>query len=418
MSARSARSRDDATAVSASGSPVDVAPQFPALDAVRAIGALAVLTTHVAFQTGEYLRNGVWGTFLARLDVGVAVFFVLSAFLLARPHLARAASRVPAPDLRRYAEKRVVRIAPAYWVTATVALLLFPANASAGVGQWLSTFFLVDTYVRDELPHGLTHMWSLAVEVAFYALLPLLMLLALGRARVLRAGRVLAVLAGMVAVSTWWHLYGTGLLEDRTAGATGLWLPGYLSWFAAGIGLALLDVRLRQHTATGVERRLASLGRMPGACWTTVAGLMLLVSTPLAGPVLFVIGTPSETLFKNLVYAVVGTLVVLPGVFADTRHGFGRVMSRRLPRHLGHISYGIFCLHLSLISLVLWSTDYRLFGGDGLQVWLLTLAASLLAAELLYWLVERPALRLYAAWRRSSRTTQQKTRDHATTTNR
>ncbi len=154
---------------------------------------------------------------------------------------------------------------------------------------------------------------------------------------------------------------------------------------------------------TTFEQRLVTLGRMPGACWTTVAGLMLLVSTPLAGPVLFVVGTPSETLFKNLVYALVGALVVIPGVFADTRRGFGRLMSARLPRHLGHISYGIFCLHLSLISLVLWSTDYRLFGGDGLQVWALTLAATLVAAELLYWLVEWPALRLYAARRRSSR---------------
>ena len=79
---------------------VEVAPEFPVLDTARAIGALAVLTTHPAFQTGNYLGSGVWGTFLARLDVGVAIFFVLSAFLLARPHLARAAADRPAPDLR------------------------------------------------------------------------------------------------------------------------------------------------------------------------------------------------------------------------------------------------------------------------------------------------------------------------------
>lgn len=400
-------------------SPVDVAAVFPVLDTVRAIGALAVLTTHVAFQTGDYLRHGTWGVFLARLDVGVAVFFVLSAFLLARPHLARAASETPPPDLSTYAAKRVVRIAPAYWVTAVLALTLFPANQDASVRQWMSTLLLLDTYTREKLPHGLTHMWSLGVEVAFYALLPLLMLLALGRSRTMRARRVLLVMAGMVAVTVWWHLQGSALLDPHVQGATGLWLPAYLSWFAAGIGLALLDVRFRQGTVTTVERRLVTLGRMPGACWTTVAGLMLLVSTPLAGPVLFVVGTPSETLFKNLAYALVGALVVIPGVFADTRRGFGRLMSARLPRHLGHISYGIFCLHLSLISLVLWSTDYRLFGGDGLQVWALTLAATLVAAELLYWLVERPALRLYAARRRrSSRSTQPTTRDHESATSR
>lgn len=386
---------------------VDVAPEFPVLDTVRAIGALAVLTTHTSFQTGSYLGSGAWGTFLARLDVGVAIFFVLSAFLLARPHLARATTGDPAPDVRAYAVKRVVRIAPAYVVTVVLALSLFPGNAEDGAREWVSSLLLLDTYVREQLPHGLTHMWSLGVEVAFYALLPLLMVVALGRRRrALRARRVLAVLAAMVVVSVLWHLEATTVLDPRVGGSTGLWLPGYLSWFAVGVGLALLHVRHQQGVSTNGERRLVALGEMPGTCWTLVAGFLLAVSTPLAGPVLFVAGTPSETLFKNLAYAVIGGLVVLSGVFAHPRHAYGRVMSARICRHLGHISYGIFCLHLSLISLVLWSTDYRLFRGDGLEVWAITLAVSIVAAEVLYRLVERPALHLGRRWSRPSSTTQ------------
>ena len=374
---------------------VEVAPEFPVLDTARAIGALAVLTTHTAFQTGNYLGSGVWGTFLARLDVGVAIFFVLSAFLLARPHLARAAADRPAPDLRSYGVKRVLRIAPAYVVTAVLALVLFPKNAAEGVWQWLSSLFLLDIYTRDKLPHGLTHMWSLAVEVSFYALLPLLMVLALGRrTRAVRPRRMLLVLSVMVATSVWWHLSGTPLLDPLVRGGTGLWLPAYLSWFAVGMGLALLHVRHQAGTASALERRLVELGRMPGATWVLVAGLLLAVSTPLAGPVLFVAGTPSESLLKNLVYAVIGGLIVLSGVFADPGGGYGRVMSARPLRHLGRISDGIFCLHLSLISLVLWSTPYRLFGGDGLLVWVHTLVVSIAAAEVLYRVVELPALRL------------------------
>ena len=73
----------------------ELSPVFPVLDTLRAVGALAVLTTHVAFQSGAYVRHGVWGALLSRLDVGVAIFFVLSGFLLSRPYLARA------PDRRR-----------------------------------------------------------------------------------------------------------------------------------------------------------------------------------------------------------------------------------------------------------------------------------------------------------------------------
>ena len=62
-----------------------VMPRFPMLDTLRAVGAIAVLTTHVAFWGGEYTRWGAFGTVLARLDVGVAIFFVLSGFLLSYP---------------------------------------------------------------------------------------------------------------------------------------------------------------------------------------------------------------------------------------------------------------------------------------------------------------------------------------------
>ncbi|MBB1009488.1 acyltransferase, partial [Dietzia sp. SLG510A3-3B2-2] len=57
----------------------------PALEGLRAVAAFAVLTTHVAFQTGAStgsFLNRVWG----RFDLSVAVFFALSGFLLWRAH--------------------------------------------------------------------------------------------------------------------------------------------------------------------------------------------------------------------------------------------------------------------------------------------------------------------------------------------
>ena len=78
---------------------------FPGLDGLRAIAAVMVIFTHVADATGSYSSTFL-GAFFARMDAGVAVFFVLSGFLLYRPFVvahfaglaaARAAAVLVAP---------------------------------------------------------------------------------------------------------------------------------------------------------------------------------------------------------------------------------------------------------------------------------------------------------------------------------
>ena len=379
-----------------------VAPavEFPVLDTLRAIGAVAVLTTHVAFQAGEYLRNGVWGTLLARLDVGVAIFFVLSGFLLSRPWLSRAASDQPPPPTRLYYEKRLLRIYPVYFVTVVIALVWIPENDGATVRTWVSSLLLADPYTSEQLPHGLTQMWSLTAEVAFYAVLPLLMWLVVGRVHALRARRVLALVVAMTAASVVWIFLLADPLQERSSGAPGLWLPAFSSWFAVGIALALVHVLHQQGRLSGRFRPVLDLARMPGVCWAIIGGLMLVAATPVAGPVMFQVGSHSQILVKHLLYAAIGGLMVLTGVFADRTGGYARVMSWRPLRHLGRISYGVFCIHLAVLAWIYAVTDYEVFGGDGLEVWALTLVISVLAAELLYRAIEVPATRVSDRWRR------------------
>ena len=351
---------------------LEQAPLFPILDTLRAVGALAVLTTHTAFQSGDYLGHGYLGTLLSRLDVGVAIFFVLSGFLLSRPFLARAAVGRPAPALGRYALKRVLRIFPVYAVSVVLALLLVPENDSATAATWLRSLLLVDTYASARLPHGLTQMWSLGVEVAFYAVLPLLMFLAAGRRGPLRTWRVVSVLLAMVAVSVVWVLGLAHRLDTLVVGAPMTWLPAFLSWFAVGIGLALAHVILQSRVEPPrTVDALRQLGAMPGACWSMALGLLLVSATPVAGPALLFVSTPAEALTKHVLYAAVAGLVVLSGVFAGTG-SYARVMSWPPLRHLGHISYSIFCVHLLVLHLVMGVTGYPLFGGHGPTIWALT----------------------------------------------
>lgn len=392
-----------------SASGLEQAPQFPVLDTLRAIGAVAVLTTHTAFNSGDYVRHGIWGTLLSRLDVGVAVFLVLSGFLLARPYLARAAAVLPRPSTGRYYWKRLLRIYPVYVVTVVIALGLLPANDGVGPVGWLRTLLLADSYTADRLPHGLTQMWSLAVEAAFYVVLPGLMLVAVGRRRPLRPGRVAVVLTLLMALDCWWHLSLAARVDDFAGGVPMMWLPAYLTWFAVGIGLALAHV-LHQRSAPGkVLRLLTTAGAMPGVCWTLVAALMLAAATPLAGPSLLFVPTAGESLTKHLLYALVGGLVVVTGVFGRPEGRYARLMSTPLLRHLGHISFSTFCIHLLVLQFVMAVTGYDLFDGHGLQIWTLTLVLSLLASEILYRLVEKPGMRLKDLRRPGGRSTGQPT---------
>lgn len=370
----------------------DLSPDFAGLDGLRAVGAMAVLTTHVAFQTGEYFRHGTLGTLSARMDVGVAIFFVLSGFLLSRAYWARAELEVPTPNLKDYALKRVRRIMPVYVITIAAALLLVPDNEGATIGAWLASLTLTNTYVHATLPYGLTHMWSLGAEVAFYALLPFLMRVVIGRHRPSprRAGFGLVM---MVVINISWIAWVVPAISDVTSWAPNLWLPGYASWFAAGMWLALVHVRDQDGMSMRVRSKLVQLGRQPGVCWVAAGGLMLLASTPIAGPVALEVGSVSEALLKNLVYAAIGLLLVAAGVWAPPGGGYMRLMAARMVRHLGHISYSIFCVHLIVLGLVQERLDYQLFTGDFPRIWALTAGCTIIVSELLYWLVERPLLR-------------------------
>ncbi len=130
-------------------------------------------------------------------------------------------------------------------------------------------------------------------------------------------------------------------------------------------------------------------------CWTLALGLLVVAATPLGGPTMLAPPTEAEALTKQVLYALIGALLVVTGVFNDPGSRYSRAMSRPLPRHLGHISYSVFCIHLVVLHFVMWVTPYELFvGTNGPQVVGLTLLITLPLAELLYRFVEVPAMRL------------------------
>lgn len=348
------------------------------LTGIRAVAAILVVGTHAAYTTGKY-THGYWGLVGARLEIGVPIFFVLSGFLLFRPWVKSLINGGPPPSLSRYAWHRVRRIMPAYLITVLVAYLVYhfrmagpnPGHTWIGLARNLTlTQIYTDGYLGSFLHQGLTQMWSLAVEAAFYVALPLLayLLLVLVCRRLWRPVPMLAALCTLAAFSpTWLILVHTmAWLPDGAR----LWLPTYLAWFAGGMALAVLQ-------AMGVR------------CYAVVAIPLALicffiVATPIAGAPTTSPAALPEALVKTGFYAVIATLAVAPLALGD-QGWYSRLLATRPMVWLGEISYEIFLIHLLIMEVAMVEVvRYRVYTGSMLNLFIATLVLTIPLAWLLH----------------------------------
>jgi peptidoglycan/LPS O-acetylase OafA/YrhL len=373
-------------------------PRLPALDAVRAIGAAAVLGTHVGFATGTTFR-GFWGGFLARLDVGVAIFFVLSGFLLIRPFLHAAASGTARPGITRYLRRRAVRILPAYWLALAACFTLLPQNANAPAGDWVRYATLTQIYEPGWNRHGLSQTWSLATEVAFYVALPVVVIAAIGgRWRPWRALSIVAI-AGLVPTTGWLAGMATGRL-DTTVHTS--WLPTYAVWFAAGMALAVIHVAIRTGTAPARWSAVDDLAAAPLACWVVALGLYAVASTPLTGPRDLYLLTTGQLTARVVLFAGVAVMVLMAAAFGPPTR-LKTWLGSTPARWLGDVSYGLFLWHLFVLEAIYLLTGRPVFTGDFLSIYALTAAGGLVLATTSYYVLERPLMRWSAGGARRTR---------------
>ena len=359
--------------------PTTTRTRYPALDGIRAVAALAVVGTHVAFWTGRYDETTL-GLLYARLDFGVALFFVLSGFLLFKPWVTQPRVSVP-----RFFQHRALRILPAYWVTVIVVFAIVPSEPGKGEGVngLFRNLTLTQIYGGGLQHPDLTQMWSLATEVAFYLLLPVF-----GWALVRLSGgsRVrLLIGCGVLAAVTvvWFSVTRSAVVLDVSAV---YWLPAFLDWFAGGMALSVVVAAWESGRRPDVLKTIAAA---PGCCWVLAACLIAISATPIAGG-----ATLGQSLTKNLLYLGAGLAIVAPCVLRPELTPSTRWIAAPVPRWVGRISYEVFLVHLIVLDGVMRLMDYPLFTGSLLIVFVLTTALSLPAAWLLFRLVEVPARRL------------------------
>lgn len=157
-----------------------------ALDGVRGIATLMVLTSHFLFADVYGQRQ--WWPVVQAGWIGVDLFFVLSGFLITGILLGKKGR----PDyFKDFYRRRVLRIFPLYYFSvllSALAVLLIdrqPEHLNDGYNSlgWYLAFipnFAIawsNTWVWQTNWIGLAHLWSLAVEEQFYILWPLIVLL-------------------------------------------------------------------------------------------------------------------------------------------------------------------------------------------------------------------------------------------------
>jgi len=392
-----------------------------ALDGLRAVAAAAVLLTHVGGLTGYVFTGTPASWVVSRGDVGVPVFFALSGLLLYRPWASAVLTGQPASQVLLYLRRRALRILPAYWAVVLIALPVLNPDAARHAWAWLQYLLLVQNY--DPHPWwtgtgavGLAQMWSLAVEVSFYLLLPLLAAalawLALARTHTTapaspadigrRARRMLTVIAVLAVSSFGWTVLAYYPRPELWFAGT---LPPLLIWFAAGMAIAVGSAWAAAEPEGGpVSRFCRSVADSAGMCWLIAGCAFAIACTPLTGPEFG--GVPSlwSTEFKTALYTIIALAVVAPLAFLPWREHptvASRVLASRGFRFLGKISYGIFLWQFlaayALFALLHLKTAF--YGGSYstlatvgvlLGVTVFTIAFSVAS----YYLLERPAQRL------------------------
>lgn len=383
---------------------------------------MLVLLTHVGEFAGPD-RAGALTRPAQMMDIGVAIFFVLSGFLIYRPFVAAHAAGARPMRLVAFWWRRLLRIVPAYWLALTVLWGLYvfhPGGFRMGFdlgASWWKYYAFAQVYDAYTALGGIVQAWSLCAEIGFYLCIPLWAMGVRRLTRRLRAGFAVEV-AGVVALfaagylSRWWFSHNDALWVHPSAHQVAVtmrsvsftWLPNQIDLFAIGMGVAVLHVWAGSNHRAG--RLVGLVGRHAELWWAAAAGLFVLV--------VYVLGPPPLSGYRGAywqgrqaTYGGVSLLLLVPLVFGDQRRGLVRAVLRWKPVWwVGTVSYAFYLWHFA------WMKRYvnrpTGFGSPGWQGWghavignanpwalvAIGLAGGLGAAAVSWYLVERPLLRL------------------------
>jgi peptidoglycan/LPS O-acetylase OafA/YrhL len=360
--------------------------QLPSLTGLRFVAAFMVLICHLSiFLIPRLDPNGYafLPLFYAAGTTGVSFFFILSGFVLT--WVSKPGDTVPL-----FWRRRLVKIFPNHVVTLGAAvLLMLAAGFSVTPRNTLPALFLIQGWIPDQNIllnyNSNSPAWSLSCELLFYLAFPWLLKLV----RRIRPSR-LWVWLGLVVVAVAAAPLAAHLLpaSEPMGGTDEPWLQvWFANYFPPVRALEfVLGILIAQIV---LQRRWIRLRLLP-------AVLLAVVSYVASGYLPITFGQVAVTAIPlAFVIAAAATSDVL-----QRRTVFGGRMVR-----LGEISYALYLVHWLIVRYgpvsgadTAWGTPIA--PTDALISAGVTIVASLVAAWLLYVLIENPAMR---HWSRPSR---------------
>jgi peptidoglycan/LPS O-acetylase OafA/YrhL len=295
---------------------------YPQLDGLRALAVLLVLFYHM----GE-LRLPALLAYLSSIGwAGVDVFFVLSGFLITTILLRTK------PGLRAYGLfvlRRTLRTWPLYFTVLLVSYILLRHDPTGRETNWLQHIVFLQNFAPRFIARGLGPTWSLCIEEHFYILWPLMVCLLPRR---LLYWIMPAILLALPIIRDW------GICHSFTYKQIYTETQFHLDGLIAGSIIALFA----SHNNFRSSRSF----------WVACGCLVIGIGSALLGfgaDWAVAQGHNAVFGFTSLAVGFAGLMILL---LRDEASLLSRLFSLRPLRYIGRISYGIYLLQGSLISLL------------------------------------------------------------------
>ncbi len=334
------------------------------IDGLRAIAVTAVVLYHLGI-------SWIPGGFL-----GVDLFFVISGYVITRLIL-DSINRSSALDLRAFYWARLRRIYPGFlfmvfttiifigvWAPEAIRRFLTDLPfALTGTMNWALVARHQDYFEAIGRPPLLQHTWSLAVELQFYLIWPIILLTVLkyfGKKNVARAALLIAMISGATL-----FIVSLKLDASNAQQVSHVYFGTDTHSIGLFLGSALAVSWIPQNLSANIEKRAQDVVDGIG-----VVGLLGLIGTFLfideANATLYRIAFPLAGIF--------GCLVIISLVHPASR--FAPIISSTPFVWIGQRSYGIYIWHWVIFQVTRPSVDLT---GD---TWALYLARVLLVLAL------------------------------------